>query len=655
MLKRRQVKILARKVAIAFAQPAPASPAVSIIIPVHNQVAYTLDCVLSIHEIQPQATYELIILDDESTDETRELLDGIPGIRYIRNTGNLGFLQSCNRAAGEAAGEYLLFLNNDTRVHPGWLDRLLETFSLVPGTGLAGSKLILPDGRLQEAGGVIWADGSASNCGRLADPRDYRYSYVREADYVSGASILIPRRLWEQLGGFDEAYSPAYYEDVDLAFRVRRAGHKVIYQPFSELTHIEGGSNGIDLNIGIKRYQALNQHKFHEAWQAVIASHGPRAETIGADAQRRYSGKRVLYIDDGTPKPDRYAGGVLTEFYISTLADAGYAVTFLPHLDLRHADSYTEALQKQGVECVYIPFVASSREYIMQHGREFDYIVLSRANVASDLIDTVKRFAPRAKVLFSTIDLHFLRLERAAQVSGNEKDLHIAQQTREDELCVMERSDCTLVVTSAEADLLAGILPQAKVRVVPFPADVQPVQNGFGARKDIVFLGGFGHVPNVDAVLFFAKEVWPALSTELPEARFVIAGAEVVPQIQQLHGDRIVVQGYVEDLSSLFSTARLSIAPLRFGAGLKGKILTSLGYGVPCVASSIATEGTGLKHLENVLVADTADEIIRQVLSLYASEDLWKALSQRGQDWIRQNYSRGVVGSKLLDTLRELD
>jgi GT2 family glycosyltransferase len=642
---------LAKKIKM---KPVVESPMVSIIIPVHNQIEYTLNCLLALAASQAQTDYEVIVIDDASDDRTTTLLGDLAGIRYIRNTTNLGFLASCNAAAKSARGAYLVFLNNDTRVQAGWLDNLLESFSLHTNTGLVGSKLIFPDGKLQEAGGIIWADGSAMHYGRNDDPKNYLYNYVREVDYVSGASMMLPKTLWESLDGFHLQYQPAYYEDVDLAFRVRQAGYKVIYQPFSQLTHYEGLSNGTDLNEGVKRHQVINKEKFFEAWQQTISGHGLASQTPDHTERERIKKGQVLFIDDGAPRTDRYAGAVLSEAYMTILREAGFAVTFLPHIDLHYSEKYTRVLQKKGIECVYQPYLDSSEQYIKRHGYRFDYVVISRANVAAEVIDVLKEFAPNARIIFNTIDLHFMRIDRAAQLSNKPEDIELARQARETEVRIIEKVNCTLVVSDVEEQLLKDLLPNACVKVVPFPAELHTPQKGFDERKDIVFLGGFMHKPNVDAVLFFTREIWPLIVSALPEARFVIAGADVTKEIKHLESDKILVKGYVENLLDVFATAKLSVAPIRFGAGIKGKVLASLGYGVPCVATSMASEGIGLTHNTNIMIADTPVEYAEAVIKVYKSAELWKSLSSCGHHWIREKYSRPAIASKLLEAFDEI-
>src|SRR5213592_1572497 len=234
---------------------------VSVIIPVFNQFQFTHACLASLQTVEERSRFEVIVVDDCSTDETAELLPRMEGVIYLRNERNSGFIASCNRGAEQARGKYLFFLNNDTIVKPCWLSALRDTFAEEPRAGIVGSKLVYPDGRLQEAGGIIWRDASGWNYGKFDDPEKPEYNYLREVDYCSAAALMIPKALFQSVGGFDRRYAPAYYEDADLSFKVRRARYKVLYQPLSEVIHYEGATGGTDLSKGTKKHQRSEERR----------------------------------------------------------------------------------------------------------------------------------------------------------------------------------------------------------------------------------------------------------------------------------------------------------------------------------------------------------------------------------------------------------
>lgn len=254
-------------------------PTTSIIIPCFNKVSYTRGCLDALRENLPaRFRGEIVVVDDASTDETAEYLRAEAArderVKIVTNRRNVGFILSCNRGARKASGDVLVFLNNDTIPLPGWLPPLLRTLRDFPDAGAVGGKLIYPDGRLQEAGSVVFKDASGANFGR----NDYEidaalYNYVRPVDYCSGALLATPRRLFQKLGGFDTCYRPAYYEDADYCFRLRRQSYRVYYQPESAIVHLEGVSSGTDCSNGVKRYQLVNREKFLARWARVLRRH----------------------------------------------------------------------------------------------------------------------------------------------------------------------------------------------------------------------------------------------------------------------------------------------------------------------------------------------------------------------------------------------
>ncbi|MDI6742745.1 MAG: glycosyltransferase, partial [Smithella sp.] len=628
-------------------------PEVSIVVPVHNKIRFTLACLHSIYTQQTKYPYEIIIADDNSSDPTFMIFrNGFPGIKYFRNEENKGFLHNCNAASEKASGRYIVFLNNDAVVCPEWLDELLATLERDSRIGLVGSKLISPEGQLQEAGGIVFEDGSGWNYGRFEDAALPEFNYLRDVDYCSGASIAISAKLWRQLGGFDERFAPAYYEDTDLAFRVREAGYRVVYQPLSEVVHFEGISHGRSESSGIKKYQFINKEKFYARWKKELNTYGAcNPEALPADRLVR---GRILIIDAVTPMPDRDSGAMDIYQYMKILKSLDFHVTFVPE-NAVYFDEYTRNLQRQGIECLHLPWIKSPQHAIERYAPRADIIMLCRVNVAAPLVDLVKRKAPRARILFDTVDLHFLREERQAELTGSSSLSARAMKTRTLELDVIDKVDATILRSPYELELLKKIKPEARFFHFPITREIPgPAPTAWEDRKDIVFIGGFAHPPNTDAVKYFVRDIWPILRRAGFSHRFVIVGSNVSDEIKSLEADDIIVRGFVKDLSDVFGQCLLSVAPLRYGAGMKGKVVTSLSYGVPCVATKIAAEGSGLVHLENIIVTEEADEMAKMIQDVCSNRQLWERISRSGLAYCENAFSLEATKKIIDETFSEI-
>lgn len=639
--------------AVPAALPCSAAPRVSIVIPVYDHLADTLRCLRAL-AAHPPADCEVIVVDDGSGDDSQHLLPAIPGLRYHRRDCNGGFIAACNDGAALARGAVLVFLNNDTIPQPGWLDALLDTFSQYPRAGLVGAQLRDLDGRLQEAGGVVFADGSAWNYGRGGVAADPRFAYLRDADYLSGAAIAIPRAVFQSLGGFDPIYAPAYYEDTDLAFRLRAAGWRVLYQPAAVVVHIEGVTAGTDPTRGVKAYQVRNRTRFAARHADALTLQLPAA-TVPTPGLLHRRQRQILIIDAATPTPDRDSGSLRLLNLMQLLCEEGAHVVFLP-ADRAHAPGYTEALQRLGVETWYQPFVGRISAWLRRHGPRFATAMVCRHHVAHSLLPLLRRHAPQARLVFDTIDLHYLRERRGAQISGDAALARAAERTRAAELAVIAASDLTLVVSERERELLAGDAPQARVRVVSNLHRPAGPGRPYAERRDLVFVGGFRHPPNVDAVQWFVEQVFADLRRHLPEVRLHCIGAHPPPAIVAL-GRRpgVQVHGHVADLAPYMDGCRVALAPLRYGAGVKGKVNLSMAHGQPVVATAIAAEGMHLRDGEDVLIADTAADFAAAVLRLYRDEALWQTLAANGLDNVRRHFSPDAARPTVREVFLDVD
>ncbi|MGI9602977.1 MAG: glycosyltransferase [Acidimicrobiales bacterium] len=613
-------------------------PVVSVIVPVYNEIRLTEKCVQTVRDNPPSVPYEIVLVDDCSTDPEVVRLADLDGVRLFTNESNLGFVGTCNRGAAEANGAYLFFLNSDTEMTEGALDAMLSTFRLFPGTGAVGAKLLFPNGKVQEAGGIVWQDASAWNYGRDRHPADPELNYARAVDYVSGAALMLPAALFDHYGGFDDHYSPAYYEDADLCMKLNQGGWPVIYQPAAVVYHREGASYGTDVvNDTGKHNQVINRDRFLGRWRDELLHHRPNGAQPEQEKERRIT-KRALVIDARVITADQDAGSLRMSNLFAILQREGYKVTFVPQNLLFH-QPYVRQLQARGIEVHTRPFLDDVEQFLHDRGTEFDLVILSRLEVAERQLDAVRMWCPTATVIYDTVDLHFLREEREMEVRGEITTGGDHEATRRSELSAIRRSDITFVCSTVEADLLTELVPDTEVKVVSLIHDEQPSRAPADARHDLLFVGGFEHPPNIDGATWMATEIMPLVVRTHPDVHLHIVGSKMPPEIHELAGPNVIVHGFVEDLDPLYEEARICLAPLRFGAGVKGKITQAMVRGVPTVATTLAMEGIPTGDGEAVLVADTPEDIAAAVARLLDDDNLWAALTAEGQRVVAEHFS----------------
>jgi O-antigen biosynthesis protein len=632
--------------------PHDARPIVSIIIPTYGNVDYTLACLSSIAAHPSQATIEVIVIDDATPDASTACLSAIQGVRFIINPRNLGYLLTCNATARVASGEFLLFLNNDTQVQDGWLDALLAPFRSASDIGAVGSKLLYPDGALQEAGCIIWDDGSGWNYGRLDDPSRPVYNYLREVDYCSAASLMVPRELFLRLGGFDEIYAPAYCEDSDLAFRLRDAGYKVVYQPRSRVVHYEGISHGTNPIGGVKAFQTRNQRIFRARWQAVLSQrHLPNGQHIMRARDRARQKRIVLIIDHYVPEPDRDAGSRTMLCCIHALQQAGLIVKFWPQ-NLHYSPGYTDALQAIGVEVAYGGDSDTFSHWLADNGDDVDYVLLSRPQVAASFLPELKRHGGM-RLLYYGHDLHFRRMRLQARVQNDIDVARDADRMEELERSVWRDVDVVLYPSDEETADVATMAPGVTVRTLlpycfPDFSETRPPVS----ESVILFVGSFAHLPNQEAVLWFVEHVLPLIRARVVRARLVVVGSNLPAAVQVLASDAISVHANVSDavLREHYRAARVAAVPLRYGAGVKLKVVEALREGLPLVTTSIGAQG--LPGLEDIVAIchepqDFADAVCR----LLTDDALWVERCAAQIDYAASRYSEAAFRDRLIDAL----
>lgn len=627
---------------LLYQVPCSERPLVSIIIPVYGHWKETFACLKAVAETAGNIPYEIIAVDDCSPDSTGKKLDRIIGLRVVHMPKNGGFIRACNTGLQYARGEIVIYLNNDTEVNPGWLLPIVERLK-DPTIGLVGARLVYADGTLQEAGGVVFSDGSAWNYGKGDNPENHSYTYFRDVDYCSGACLAVRKSILDELGGFDERYIPAYYEDTDLAFEVRRLGYRTVYEPRSLVIHHEGVSNGTETSSGTKRYQVINRDKFRQKWAAELAAQplSPE-EDPDFEIERAVHTKNVVIVCDGAViTPDLDSSSVRMEQILLELLRLGYQPIFIPQNKTRH-EPYVGNLTAYGIQVVYDTYndmgranISGQALTILLRGNVRG-VILSRVGVAAASLFPVTHALPGVPVIFDTVDLHGTRELREAKLADDAALITAAHQTKELELGVMRASTATLVVSSEEAKMLHADHPELPVFVV---GNVHvPVEHpaGLTGRRSISFIGSFAHPPNADGLKWYFTEVHPLVRKELGDVEVNVYGKNPPESLRVFEGNGVKLRGYAADLADVYNPARLSIAPLRYGAGVKGKVGESLSWGVPIVTTDIGAEGMGLEDRHTALIANSPEEFARAIVDGMRDDELWERLATAGERHIQE-------------------
>lgn len=645
-----------QKISVAWQPDCPSGewPGVSIVMPFYNGRAMTEACLRSLLETLPSGlNCEVIMVDDCSTDGTAAMLQRWAKrdarVKVLRNKTNLGFVDTCNHGASAATGEILVFLNNDLALLPGWLEPLLAVFRNHADAGVCGGKLIFPDGTLQEAGGVVFSDGSAMNFGRAStDLSNGLYNFLREVDYCSGALFATPRELFQQLGGFDVEFRPGYYEDTDYCFKVRAAGRKVYCQPESAVVHREGGTAGTNVAQGMKRYQVINREKFLVRWQSQLAAQPPRPlrDDFAARLElsvRDTTARRRALVCALMPHCDRDSGSKRVFDLLVFLQEAGWAVTFVGHHE-KEDPRYARILQQRGI-AVFTGAGRWMKELIA--AGDFDLAVFGLWHVAEPFVSAFRTLSPRTRIVVDSIDLHFLRLARGtfSNAGGKLLDADYASGMMR-ELNTYATVDAVLTVSPKESGLINDLVADAALaHTVTDNEDVPVSPVPLAERKGMVFVGCYRHDPNVGAVEYLCKEILPRLNPELLKKHPVyIVGDGLDDKVRAFGADLPAVRmvGWTPEVLPYVSHARIGVIPLRFGAGTKRKVLQSLMLGTPAVSTSIGAEGFGLHDGEEIFIADNPELFAQRITQLLEDDGLWTNMARTGRSHIEGLHGRAV-------------
>lgn len=528
----------------------------------------------------------------------------------------------------------LLLLDATTVATTHALDRLHSTFDMFPDTGAVAARVLAADGTVLEVGGVVWSDGTyAPQAG--PDAGAPHLNYLREVDYCSAAAMLVSTCALRALPRVPT-------DEIDLAFLLRRQGYRSFVQAVATVQCARV--------LAASRAEIVEHLRTAHA-EALAQQHHPG--TWSRKALDRNRKARLLVVDIITPTPDMDAGSLTAYYFSRIFRNLGFDVSFIPEDNFLNQEKYTALLQEMGIEAIYYPQYTSVGQYMDQHAGEFDAIFIYRVPAAHKHLELIRQYCPTVPVIFDTTDLYHLREERQAALYENAEMAEQAKITRAREFAAMRRSDMTIVLSTVEQEYLREVAPDVKTRVVPLALEIPGRRTGFGQRREIAYIGGYRHLPNVDAVKYFMSAIWPLVKQSQPDMRFLIVGSHPPEEILAFASADVEVTGFVEDIAPILDSVRLTVAPLRYGAGIKGKIGSSLSHGTPCVISSLAAEGMPITNGTEALVVDDPAAFAKAILDVYGDEALWTRLSDGGLTMVNRHYGLETISQMLRDLFQD--
>jgi glycosyltransferase involved in cell wall biosynthesis/GT2 family glycosyltransferase len=611
----------------------PVQPSATICVTACATVETLHACLLALHEAGVDAAADIVLIDDGAVAGDAALLPAVVrNLRYVRVPAGGTLVAARNEVAQAARGDLIAFLAPQVRVLPGWLDELAATFAREPAAAAVGAKVVRSDGLVHHTGILLHADGQLDDPAWLTVADDPEYDFLRPMHGVGDIAFAVRRDRLLGVGGFSGAYVALPHAVFDLCMRLRLRGDAVLYQPAARVTWSDDGIAD-DSPVPDLTLQDEDSRLLRQRWQSFAQTTGPDAGGLTGPA---FIG-HALVIDTAIPRPDRDAGSVTTLAQMHLLRKLGYRVTFAAAGGDVASIVEAAVLRRQGIEVAMPPHYRSATAYLETHGATLDLVQVYRHMNASVFLDRVRDLAPQAKFVFSPADLHYLREARGAEVQG--RATQEATGTREQELDCIRRSDATILFSDFERDLLKDEVDQAKLWLLRWITHPNPSGRGFADRSGLCFVGGFQHDPNADGVLWFVTEILPLVRAQVPGLQLHVVGSDMPDRILALASASVAIHGWVPDLATIFGQVRLSVAPLRYGAGFKGKVATSLSYGVPVVGTAIALEGTGLADGDGIAIADDPAAFARAVVRLHEDEAAWTASAAAGLARCRALYS----------------
>jgi O-antigen biosynthesis protein len=636
------------------------APDVSIVLPVHNHADFTFHLLADLTTRKFGCEVEIVVVDNASSDETVEIARYFPAVKVLRNDTNEGFPKACNRGFRESKGRIVIFANNDIEVAPGSIDGMMDLLATHPDIGAVGPRIIRMHGRLQEAGGAVYMDGSTGGHGRDDDPEAPRYGWVQDVHYCSAVFLAVRRELLAETAPFDEDFSPGYYEEVDLCARIWTSGYRVVVEPSAVVFHFEYASfsNGRPqaANSALIR---RNKQRFIEKHAAFLSSCSPRLSTSPFESVGRTSGKpTVLLVEDFLPLPFLGSGFPRASRIVRALSDLGFHVV-LYALFHHRAGTWIDSKELLPPLEVYYDDESPGVLDELLRTRDFDAVWICRTHNIERVLGKLSALGSLRKRPTLVLDTEALSSNRSAALralnAGREATGAELADVRS-ELAGADVFDCIVAVNELERRQIAAAFPTRKVALIGHEVPSTGEGNNFEQRSGFCFVGSI-HTrasPNYEGLAWFLEEVWPFIRAGDSAATLAIAGywdpQAMLPDAVSAPG--VTFLGAVSDLTALYTSSRVFVAPVRYAAGIPLKVQEAAAHGLPCVITRILAEQIATRHGEAAAVASGLDarQFANAALELYHSPSLWKqvqqgALNRVNTDWSLKQLVDGIRGA----------
>lgn len=643
---------------------------VSIIIPTYEDFFYTALCLKSLSSMKTNITFEIILVDDSRVNHKINEFNHIKNITIISNPTNLGYIESCNIGAKKAVGDYIYLLNNDTYVTDFAIDNLIEAFNIFPNVGAVGSKLFYEDLTLQECGGLISTDGKAYRIGTMLNGNLSKFNFTQIVDYCSAASLLLKKNDYHSVGGLSSLYKPAYYEDVDLSFKLKQKKLITLVTPKSSVIHLESKSLGHS-GTNVKNKQLKNNRIiFLNKWKKKLSE-----RVIKKDLGYGKTKNSIIIFEENIITPLNDAGSLSIFNFAKIFQSLGFHIVFIfKHHNLNQMQDI-DLLEKHGFQVLNFNFNLDSKsKNIFEKTLSDNFIVpkifyLARPEGFYYFYNFLSLFFTdhlhkNIKVIYDTLDLHFLRLTRESQVKANKENLldttieHINIVKRL-ELHNIKIADLSLIRSNKEISLLVKeMIPKNKLFNLSLVYQSPKIFSSYKDTEGIFFVANFLHLPNVDALYYLLNDIYPYFSNKLKKVNLYIVGknGRNLSKVKKINKNIIFID-FIEDINKFICNRRINIAPLRYGAGVKGKIAQALINGIPTISNEIGFEGMTIKN-RNAYIASNSQDFARKIEKLYFNKNKWYQAQKDAISSSKQfelNHNRKRVKKLLIDLGMEIN